>query len=97
MMASGQERNSMDSVVRIEGWDVRSRLAEMGLREDSLRDVVSRGYLAHASCTANHPPLIPAIWAWGETVRALREYLLRFGWNRSDENNYSVEIGRAHV
>lgn len=85
----------MNSVVRSEAWDVRNRLAELGLEEDPLRDVVGRGYLAHASCTANHPPLIPAIWAWGETVRALREYLLRFGWSRSDENNYSVVVDPA--
>jgi hypothetical protein len=72
--------------------DVRARLAEFGLEEERLRDVVRQGYLGFASCTRNHPPLVPAIWAWGETVRALREYLLPLGWRRSDTNNYSVVI-----
>jgi len=82
----------MDVVMRSESWDVRNRLAELGLEEESLQDVVRQGYVAFIDCTANHPPLIPAIWAWGETVRALREYLLPIGWNRSDENNYSLVI-----
>lgn len=85
----------MDAVVRSETWDVHNRLAELGLEETPLRDVVGRGYLAFASCTANHPPLIPPILMWGETVRALREYLVRSGWRRSDENNYSVVVDPA--
>jgi len=63
--------------------------------EEPLRDVVRRGYLAYITCTANHPPPIPAIWAWGETVRALREYVIPIRWRRSDENNYSVVIDPA--
>jgi len=82
----------MTTVVRLEPWDVHARLAELGLEEEPLRDVVRRGYLAYITCTANHPRLIPSIWAWGETVRALREYVLPIGWRRSDENNYSLVI-----
>lgn len=85
----------MDVVVRSDAWDVRNRLAEIGLEEEPLRDVGRRGYLAYITCTANHPPLIPSIWAWGETVRALREYVIPIGWRRSDENNYSVVIDSA--
>lgn len=90
----------MDTVVRVESWNVHTRLAELGLEEEPLRDVVRRGYLAYITCTANHPRLIPSIWAWGETVRALREYVLPIGWRRSDENNYSLVIdptGRVAV
>jgi hypothetical protein len=85
----------MNAVLWSEPSDVRDRLAELGLEEEPLRDVVRRGYLAYITCTANHPPLIPSIWAWGETVRALREYVLPLGWRRSDENNYSVVIDSA--
>lgn len=85
----------MTIVIRVESWDVRNRLVELGLEEERLRDVVQRGYLAYITCTANHPPLIPAIWAWGETVRALREYVLPNHWWRSDENNYSVVVDPA--
>lgn len=85
----------MPIFIRVESSDVRNRLAELGLEEEPLRDVVRRGYLAYITCTANHPPLIPAIWAWGETVRALREYVIPIRWRRSDENNYSVVIDPA--
>ena len=83
----------MNNIVkRSELWDVGNRLADFGLDEEPLRDVVRRGHLAYITCTANHPPLIPPILAWGETVSALREYVLPLGWRRSDENNYSVVI-----
>ncbi|MGP0592343.1 hypothetical protein ACTRXD_07350 [Nitrospira sp. T9] len=82
----------MNILTLSEPWEVRNRLADLGLEEEPLRNVVRRGYLAYITCTANHPPLIPPIWAWGETVRALREYVLPLGWRRSDENNYSVVI-----
>lgn len=82
----------MTAIVREEASDVHSRLAELGLQEVALQDCVRRGYLAFITCTANHPPLIPGIWAWGETVRALREYVIPIGWRRSDDNNYSVVI-----
>lgn len=80
------------TVVREQVWEVRNRLADFGLDEERLRDVVRRGHLAFVTCTNNHPRFIPGIWAWGETVRALREYVLPLGWRRSDENNYSVVI-----
>lgn len=82
----------MTTITRTEAWDVQERLAELGLEEEPLRNVARSGYLAYINCTANHPPLIPGILAWGETVRALREYLLPIGWRRSDENNYSLAI-----
>jgi hypothetical protein len=82
----------MTAILCVDPSDVHNRLAELGLEEEPLRDVVRRGYLAFITCTANHPRLIPGIWAWGETVRALREYTLPIGWSRSDDNNYSVVI-----
>lgn len=82
----------MDAVLRSEPWDVRNRLTDLGLEEEPLRDVVRRGYLAYVSCTPNHSRLISGILAWGETVSALREYLLPLGWTRSDEKNYSVVV-----
>lgn len=82
----------MTVILRVEPWDVNARLSELGLTEQELSDAVRRGYLAYINCTANHPPLVPGIWAWGETVCALREYLLRLGWKRSDEDNYSLVI-----
>jgi len=85
----------MSTVICVQPQDVHDRLAELGLEEEPLRDVVRRGYLAYITCTANHPRMIPGIWAWGEMVRALREYLLPLNWRRSEENNYSVVIDPA--
>lgn len=82
----------MTAILRVEARDVHGRLSDLGVTEQGLSDAVRRGYLAYSNCTANHPPLIPGIWAWGETVRALREYLLPLGWTRSDEDNYSLVI-----
>lgn len=70
-------------------WDVVRRLKELGLTMGPLTDAVRRGYLAAASCTPNHPPLVRGIVGWGEIVCALREHLASLGWYGSDDNNYS--------
>jgi hypothetical protein len=72
--------------------DVESRLTQLGLKEDRLAQIVKRGYVAFASCTPNHPPLFPGFSAWATMVLGLREYLLPEGWERSDDNNYSLVI-----
>lgn len=78
--------------VLFQGGDVQTRLAQLGLDEAALTEIVKRGYLAFASCTVNDPPLYPGFSAWAIMVRALREYLVPAGWDRSDENNYSLVI-----
>lgn len=78
--------------VHVDVADVRSRLAELGLEETLIAEVVRRGYGVFISATANDPPLFPGFAAWAQMVRALREYLLPQQWERSDENNYSLVI-----
>lgn len=85
----------MTAVVRQEPGDARSRLAELGLEEEPLRDAVRRGQLAFLNCTANHPPPFPGMSAWAETVCALREYLIPAGWQRSNDNNYALSVDPA--
>ena len=72
--------------------EVGDRLAELGLEETRIAEVVRRGYIAFISCTANDPPLYPGFTAWAQMVRGLREYLLPKQWERCDENNYSLVI-----
>ncbi|MDR7380410.1 hypothetical protein J2X19_005117 [Rhodoferax ferrireducens] len=74
--------------------EIDNRLAELGLDERRLAEIVRRGYVAFASCTPNDPPLYPGFSAWASMVRGLREYLLPV-WDRSDENNYSLVINPA--
>lgn len=78
--------------VHVESSEVVSRLTQLGLEESQLTEVVKRGYLMFVSRTPNDPPLYPGFSAWAMMVRALREYLLAEGWERSDENNYSLVI-----
>lgn len=78
----------------VDASDVNARLAELGLEETRLSEIVRRGYVAFASCTPNDPPFYPGISAWATMVRSLREYLLP-EWERSDENNYSLVINPA--
>lgn len=85
----------MEQTIRVEGNEVYDRLAELGLEETPLADVVRRGYIAFISCTANDPPLYPGFTAWAHMVRSLREYLLPKEWERCDENNYSLVINPA--
>lgn len=80
--------------IYVEASDVEGRLAQLGLKEDRLAEIVLRGFVAFASCTPNDPPLCPGFSAWAAMVRGLREYLLP-EWERSDENNYSLVINPA--
>lgn len=48
----------MSAIVRVEAGDVRSRLAELGLEEEPLRDVVRRGYLAFTRMQGAQSPTI---------------------------------------
>lgn len=82
----------MKEVKVVQGLEADERLATMGLDRERLLEVVEQGQMAFVSCTANHPPFVPSLWAWGETVRALRDYLLPQGWFRSDTKNYSLVL-----
>src|ERR1700726_874565 len=72
-----------------------SRLAELGLKEETVIEAVRRGQAAWASCTPNHPRLYPGVSAWAETVRTLRELLWPNGWTRSDNQNLPMTIDKA--
>lgn len=78
--------------VHVEPWVVNRRLAELGIKEEDLLQAAERGFTAWASCTANHPPAIPGLFAWGETVCALRERLIPLGWERKDEQNWPLVV-----
>jgi hypothetical protein len=83
------------NLTRIAPADVDSRLGQLGLQAEALVAAVQRGFGAWASCTAHHPPLLPGVLHWGETLGALREYLCGRGWTRSDQGNLSLAISRG--
>ena len=82
----------MNQLTDVLGQEVNKRVEELGLDQKELREAVRQGQFAFLNCTENHPPIARGIWAWGETVRALREYLLPKGWRPSEEKNYSRVI-----
>jgi hypothetical protein len=75
--------------------DVNSRLAELGLKTEILREALQRGFAAWASCTSNHPSNYGGISAWANSVGALRELLHSEGWTRQDDGNLPVTVDAA--
>lgn len=82
----------MNAKVFAEADEVVDRLAELGLTQAGLLEVVQRGHTARLGCTPNHPPLTPGILAWAETVCGLRELLRPEGWTRCDDGNWPLTI-----
>ena len=82
----------MNQLTYVPEQKVDKRLEELGLDQKELREAVRQGQFAFSNCTENHPPIVRGLYAWGETVRALREYLRPKGWMLSDEKNYSRVI-----
>lgn len=79
------------------GTDARRRLAELGLELQWLLDSARRGMAAAASCTPNHPAVLSGILGWGETICALRDYLLPQRWRRLDEGNLPLAVNEAET
>lgn len=79
----------MSTVLHADPISAYNALSRLGLDQQSLLEAAMQGYLAKTNCTANHPPIFPALFAWAETVRALREQLVTKGWKRNDDRNYS--------
>jgi hypothetical protein len=70
-------------VVHYRPADVKARLAELDLDEETMRAAASLGELARASCTENDPSNLPGLLGWAKTVRALRDLSAPRGWRRN--------------
>ncbi len=82
----------MAAVVHSKTYDVRQRLADLGLEAKLLYDVARAHRLARASCTPNDPPLLPGFLGWAHANRKIRELLLPLGWRKDDPGNFSITI-----
>lgn len=82
----------MEQIVRVQPWDVRSRLREFGLTVELLHDALKAGFLARASCTAYDPVTTPGTDAWSRTNRRLRELLVPEGWRKDNPSNIPLTI-----
>ena len=82
-------------VVVSQTFEVSDRLNQFGLSQELLIGAVKRGFLARLNCTQNHPPSLPGMLAWAETVCALRESLIPLGWERFNLHNLPLTVCRA--
>jgi hypothetical protein len=82
----------MATVVRVQAYEVRQRLADFGLTADLLLSAVRAVAAAHAGCTENDPPAARCWDGWRMGTRRLREVLRPHGWDKDDTDTYSVII-----
>jgi len=66
---------SMPAIMRVEEWDVESRLADLDVTKEQLLGAVQACVAHYGGCTDNDPPNARGweVWRWG--VRRLRELL----------------------
>lgn len=69
-----------------------SRLYQLGIKEETLREAIERGLDARKRCTDFHPPSAPGFYQWAETHVALRELLIPEGWKDDDAGGFSTVI-----
>jgi hypothetical protein len=70
----------------------KSRLLELGLTDELVREVVEYGLGARSACTALHPPSYPGYSQWAETHYAARLRLVPRGWTADDSRNFSRTV-----
>ncbi|HYZ12254.1 MAG TPA: hypothetical protein VFA08_01430 [Actinomycetota bacterium] len=74
-----------------------TRLADLGLTEEELRDALSYGIAEASRCTENDPRIARGWIRWAKTIRALREALTSKGWTRQESRNYPVAVDSRGV
>lgn len=73
---------------------VEAALREIELTPEVFRIALEAGHSGAALCTPNHPPNFGGMTMWAETVRSLREQLIRAGWRRDDAGNFSTVVNK---
>jgi len=68
------------------------RLEELGVAVEALQRAIAAGHAARITTTDNDAPLIPGTYAWGATLRVLRDELCPRGWRKADPGNFSLVI-----
>ena len=87
--------NDPTPVVRVisDPAEARSRLRELGLSIESLRDALEYGFSYRADCTGHDP--IPGMMMWEKTVRGLRDQLVPQGWKVDNRRNLPQTVNPA--
>lgn len=82
----------MGNRVQKSTWEVKSRLADLGLLKEDLISIVKGCLAGHSGCTDNDPPGAPGYESWRMGVRRAREVLRAKGWEKNDENNFPTVV-----
>ena len=77
-------------------WEVSQALDQIGLSISVVHPAVDAGHLARVSCTENDALFIPGTYAWGSTLRRLRELLLPKDWHPLNIGSYSLTVSDKH-
>jgi hypothetical protein len=75
-----------------EPFEVRNRLAELGIDEEDLSYAVTRGAAAGFECNDNHPPQSAGYYRWAETTAAIRERSLPKDWERISDDGLPLTV-----
>jgi hypothetical protein len=78
--------------LRVAEYEVRQRLADLGVDLPLLNRVIEAGWLAQESCTPDDPLGYPGIHRWGVMTRTLRQLLRPRGWASSDDGHLAVAL-----
>lgn len=79
-------------IVVSEPVEVYGRLAQLGLREEPLREALRQAHLQRSRLTQNHPKIFFGLEMWGWGVAALREQLRPMDWVRADVGNFPLTV-----
>ncbi len=72
--------------------EVPSRLHQLGLEENDLREALEFALRHSVECTSHDPPSVPGFLMWAKTSRALRDRLVPRGWKPSNARNYATVV-----
>lgn len=83
----------MNNPIRVEPFDVSSRLQELGgLDALMLLDVLKVGLQARQNCSPLMPVTFPGQAQWAHTIEALRNRLRPMGWTHESHHNLPVTL-----
>lgn len=76
--------------------DVHSRLAQLDLEHTVIIEALRQANLYRIRTTDHHPRLYRYQIMYGETVAALRDFLVPKGWSKLDDGNYELTVNADH-
>lgn len=82
----------MANAIRYEPEDVSAALKRLGVPLEILQEAVQAGYLGRISRTSNDAPNAGGFYQWNDTLRSLRENMVREGWHREDAGNWPTTV-----